>query len=429
LPDASLTLRARAERAIARCRELAKITDVPGETTRTYLSPATRHAHHLLLKWMTAAGLRIEVDAVGNVRGLRPGPDVDAKRLLIGSHVDTVVNAGAFDGILGVALGLELIDALAGTPLPYAIELLAFSEEEGVRFRKPFLGSLAVAGELDAATLALTDAAGVSMSQAIADFGLDPADLADAVLAPESFAYLELHIEQGPVLESEGRPIAAVRAIVGQTRMTLHFHGQANHAGTTPMHLRHDALAAAAEWALNVERIAQATPGLVATVGSVETRPGLGNVIAGEVVATLDVRHADDTIRADAVAAAIASANWAAEARGVTLTTHTSIDQVAIPMAPPLVALLEAAARDAGYDATPVTSGAGHDAVILGRRIPVAMLFLRSPGGLSHHPGESVLTEDVEAALTVGLEFLLRLGDDVAFVSAAAKEASCNLSA
>jgi allantoate deiminase len=406
-----MTLPSRAARAIARCRELAAITDVPGETTRTYLSPATHLAHDLLLEWMSSAGLDSSIDAVGNLRGLRPGPK--AKRLIVGSHIDTVVDAGAFDGILGVMLGLELIEALGDDPLPFAIELIAFSEEEGVRFRKPFLGSRAVAAELAPEDLALTDTHGKSMAQAIADFGLDASSMADAELAPETFAYLELHIEQGPVLESEGRPIAAVSAIVGQTRMSLNFHGQANHAGTTPMSLRRDALAAAAEWVVAVERIALDTPCLVATVGCVETRPGLGNVIAGEVAATLDIRHANDAVRTLAVGTAVAAAQAAADRRGVHLATHTSIDQVAVPMDPHLLALLTASATRTGFDATPIASGAGHDAVILARRVPVAMLFLRSPGGLSHHPDEAVLAEDVQAALATALEFLARLGDDV----------------
>ncbi|SNT22185.1 allantoate deiminase [Granulicella rosea] len=420
MPHVLLQSLERVERVIARCRELASITDVAGETTRTYLSPATRDAHALVLGWMREAGLSTQVDAVGNLRGLRAGLSPQAPRLLIGSHIDTVVNAGAFDGILGVVLALELIEDLADTPLPYAIELLAFSEEEGVRFRKPFLGSLAVVGELTPEDLALPDAHGTTMEQAIAHFGLDPAEYAAARLAPESFAYLEIHIEQGPVLESEDRPIAAVHAIVGQTRMSLRFTGQANHAGTTPMHLRHDALAAAAEWIVAVEKLGQATPGLVATVGSAEPKPGLGNVIASEVLATLDIRHADDDIRHAAVAKAVAAAQSAADARGVTLSTSTSIDQTAVPMAPHLLALMEAAAKASGYDGTPLTSGAGHDAVILARRVPAIMLFLRSPGGLSHHPGEAVLIDDVEAALTTAMEFLRRLRDDVLSGSAQA---------
>jgi allantoate deiminase len=325
------------------------------------------------------------------------------------------------------------MDALGDTALPYAIELIAFSEEEGVRFRKPFLGSLAVIGALDESALDLTDSEGTDLYEAIEEFGLDPERVALAELDPASFAYLELHIEQGPVLEAEGRPIAAVSAIVGQTRMSLLFRGQANHAGTTPMRLRHDALAAAAEWVVKVEAIANATPELVATVGSVETKPGLGNVIAAEVNATLDVRHAEDAVRRQAVYQAIQAAQRAADSRGVALTLHTSIDQVAVPMAPHLTQLLVAAAETSGCDASPVSSGAGHDAVIVARRIPAAMLFLRSPGGLSHHPGESVIPTDVQAAFATAMEFLRRLGDDSALATALASARrygdACNPSA
>ncbi len=246
---------------------------------------------------MEAAGMTVQVDAIGNIRGFWPGPTPESPRLLIGSHLDTVPNAGAFDGILGVVLGVAIVEELKGQHLPFAIEVIGFSEEEGVRFSKPFLGSLALVGNLDAETLARTDRSGISVAEAIQAYGLDPMQLPAAVLANETFAYFELHIEQGPVLESEDISLGIVEALVGQTRMELVFAGQANHAGTTPMHLRHDAMAAAAEWIVAVEDYASSQNGLVATVGKMEATPGAGNVIAGHVTASLDVRHADDNVR------------------------------------------------------------------------------------------------------------------------------------
>jgi allantoate deiminase len=403
----------RAARCIARCRELATCTDVPGETTRTFLSPSMHRAHALLSEWMHTAGMTVRIDAAGNLRGLFGA--ADAPRILIGSHLDTIANAGAFDGVLGVVLGIALVEeiVLTNAALPFAIEVIGFSEEEGVRFAKPFLGSLALIGELDAATLARTDRNGVSVAAAIRDFGLNPSELPSAIVNDSAFAYLEFHIEQGPILESENRSLGVVDAIAGQTRMTLDFTGQANHAGTTPMgHLRRDALAAAAQWVVEVERYANACDGLVATVGKVETGTGAGNVIAGEFIATLDVRHARDEVRKVAVAHYLEYAETAGAARGVSVSATTQLDQPAVPMDPTLTELLAAAESTAtGQPAQNITSGAGHDAMIVARRLPSAMLFLRSPGGLSHHPDESVLPADVEAALKTGLEFLVLLRD------------------
>jgi allantoate deiminase len=409
----------RAREIIARCRELARCSDVKGETTRTFLAPSMHRAHELLTGWMQAAGMSVRVDAAGNLHGLLQATGPEAPRLLIGSHLDTIANAGAFDGILGVVMGVALVEEMAevareASPLPFAIEIVGFSEEEGVRFSKPFLGSLALVGELDAATLARTDRSGITVADAIRNFSLDPAELPDAIVDDSAFAYLEFHIEQGPVLESEGLALGVATAIAGQTRMQLTFTGHANHAGTTPMGpLRHDALAAAAQWVVEVERYANASNGLVATVGKVESGAGAGNVIAGKFIATLDVRHAEDDVRRVAVRHYLDYAKTAGDARGVTVSHTTSLDQAAVPMDPVLTSLLgDAVARTTGRATRFMTSGAGHDAMIVARRVPPAMLFLRSPGGLSHHPDETVLAEDVEAAFATGVEFLRSLRDD-----------------
>jgi allantoate deiminase len=402
----------RAVRVIDRCREIAACTEVPGEITRLFLTPSMHEVHALLRGWMEGLGMTVRIDAVGNLRGLWPGIASMSPRLLIGSHLDTVPNAGAFDGILGVVLGVSIVEELHGQHLPFAIEIIGFSEEEGVRFSKPFLGSLAVAGKLDANTLACTDRNGISVREAIRVYGLNPAQLAAAALSDGTFAYLELHIEQGPVLESEDRSVGIVGALVGQTRMQLIFTGQANHAGTTPMNLRHDAMAAAADWIVAVEDYAVKHDGVVATVGRVETLPGAGNVIAGQVTASLDVRHASDAIRKAAVIIIVQQAETAAAKRGVQVTAHAQLEQPAVPLNPHLTALLHKAAAQAGFPSRTMTSGAGHDAMILAPLIPSTMLFLRSPGGLSHHPDEAVLPQDVEAALATAMEFLAQLRDD-----------------
>jgi allantoate deiminase len=408
----------RALQVIDRCRELALCTQVEGQTTRTFLAPSMHRVHTLLGAWMQAAGMQVRVDAAGNLRGLLPaGPR--SPRLLIGSHLDTIANAGAFDGVLGVALGVALVEEIAATsssnpPLPFAIEVVGFSEEEGVRFAKPFLGSLALIGELNSATLARTDCNGVSVADAIRQFGLDPAELPAAVVDPAAFGYLEVHIEQGPVLDSQGHALGVVDGVAGQTRMQLVFTGQAGHAGAMPMGaLRHDALAAAAQWVVEVERYANQCHGLVATVGKLETRTGASNVIAGDATATLDVRHSQNALRQAAVQHCLDYAHAAGAARGVTVAHTTLLDHAAVPMDTALTALVaDAAARATGRATRMITSGAGHDAMIVARRVPSAMLFLRSPGGLSHHPDEAVLPEDVQAALATGLEFLRSLRDD-----------------
>jgi allantoate deiminase len=412
-----MTILTHAQQAIARCRTLAQCTEVEGETTRTFLSPPMHQVHDHIQSWMSAAGMTVTIDPIGNIHGLHGSPTIP--RLLIASHLDTVPNAGAFDGILGVMLAISLVEILnkSATTLPYAIEIIGFSEEEGVRFRKPFLGSLALTGQLDQSILDLREPedpanpeASLTVAQAISTFGLDPTRIPEARLSPQAFAYLELHIEQGPVLESLSIPLGVVTALVGQTRLEFTFHGQGNHAGTTPMHLRRDALTAAAEWIVAVESLARAAEGLVATVGRIEAHPGAGNVIPATVTVLLDVRHAEDSGKSAAVQTLTTAAQSIASARGVQVTHRTLLDQPAVTLDPHLTDLLEQAAAATGTPAVPLTSGAGHDAMVLAPHLPTAMLFLRTPqAGLSHHPDEQVLGEDAAAALTTTLHFLRAL--------------------
>jgi allantoate deiminase len=390
-----------ANRVIQCCRDLAACTEEAGRTTRTFLSPPMHEVHRILGDWMRRVGMQVSVDAAGNLRGVRAGSG--ASRLVIGSHLDTVPNAGAFDGILGVVMGVALVETLGQTPirsmLP-TIEVIGFSEEEGVRFGIPFIGSRTVAGTLDETILK------PGVVAAIEAFGLDPNDLPAARLGSSTGAYLEFHIEQGPVLESLDLPLGIVDAIAGQSRRSFTFSGKANHAGTTPMSLRRDALTAAAEWICSVEKLAARTPGLVATTGSIAVEPNATNVISGIAHVSLDVRHSCDATRLSAVAEMIASAVEICKRRGIELDHDQRLDQSAVEMNADLRNTLARAVMAAGYSVHNMTSGAGHDAMILAPHVPSAMLFLRSPGGISHHPDESVIATDVAAALAVGVRFI-----------------------
>jgi allantoate deiminase len=360
-------------------------------------------------RWIKPPGARVRVDAAGNLRAFYPGVEPNAPRVLIGSHLDTVPDAGAYDGVLGVVLAIALLEELRGRRLPFGIEVVGFSEEEGVRFGTPFIGSRALVGRLDRELLDAQDAEGISVRKAIEEFGLNPDEIPQAELESDALGYLEFHIEQGPALENLNRPLAAVEAIAGQSRLELAFCGRANHAGTTPMHLRRDALAGAAEWISAVEKAAQRIDGLVATVGKIEAKPRATNVIAGEARVTLDVRHRSDETRLRAVKDLIGKAREIATRRGLSVTETTLLDQRAVAMDPFLVAEIEAAICKSGGKPHRMTSGAGHDAMIVAEKIPAAMIFLRTPGGISHDPAESVAVEDVEKAIECGLHLLEQL--------------------
>ena len=402
-----------AREVIRRCRMLAACSDEPGFTTRTFLSDSMRKVHGMMGVWMTAAGMDVRVDPAGNLRGVYAGASTDARRLLVGSHLDTVPHAGAFDGVLGVVMGLSLVESLHGQRLPYGIEVIGFSDEEGVRFGVPFIGSRALVGELDVSLLAVQDPDGVSVAQAIRNFKLDPSRMVDARADANPLGYLEFHIEQGPLLESADCPVAVVDRISGRTATDVTFAGAAGHAGTTPMSGRRDAVAGAAEWIGCVEALARGTKGLLATNGRIDAEPGAANVIAGRCRVTLDVRHADDTIRAAAVERLRLEAEEIGARRRLQVEWTLRLDQAAAPMDPQLVAVLGRALEAAGAPMTVMSSGAGHDAMVLAAYMPAAMLFIRTPGGISHHPDESVNEGDVACALATGMNFLNELAASI----------------
>lgn len=417
---APLQTQNRAAALIAECQLLARMTEKPGLTTRRYLTLPVAEVHAHLRRRMESLGMSVTLDAAGNLRGLWQPATAPPRRLIIGSHIDTVPDAGAYDGVLGVVLALELVAEAAAHSLSLAIEVIAFSEEEGVRFSVPFLGSRAVAGRFDPALLALQDSEGITLDQAIRNFGLDPDQIDQAHVSEDAFGFLEIHIEQGPVLEAENLSLGVVTAIVGQTRCELQFSGQSNHAGTTPMSLRQDALAAAAEWITLVESTAReplsrenadqdGRSALVATVGKLTIHPNASNVIAGTVQVSLDVRSARDSMRETTVTELLDSAQAIAARRGIKVESKRLMNQPAVPMDEQLTALLAEAVEATGHPPRRMPSGAGHDAMVLGTRLPSAMLFLRSPGGISHHPDEAVRETDVEAALQAAFLFLRRL--------------------
>lgn len=400
-----------AREVIRWCRQLAKLSEDPHAITRTFLSKPMRDVHTALAAWMARAGMTVRVDAIGNLRAVYPPqlskvPPAAVPRFYIGSHLDTVPNAGPFDGVLGVVIATALIELLGEKRFPFAIEIVGFSDEEGVRFGAPFLGSRALAGTFDMALLDRTDEAGRSLGDAIRTFGLDPNRIVDTQAPANALGYLEFHIEQGPVLENLNLPLAVVDVISGQSRAELTFAGVAAHAGTTPMKMRKDALACAAAWIAEVEREALTTSGLVATVGRIAIDPGAGNVVPGRAVVSLDVRHPADRMRKAAAERLLKAADEIATRRGLKMTCEARLDQPSVAMDPTMAAMLDRAVEQAGSAAHRMSSGAGHDAMVLAAKMRVGMLFLRSEGGISHHPAENVREDDVAAALDAGLKFL-----------------------
>jgi allantoate deiminase len=377
---------------------LARCSDEPGRITRLYGTAAHASASETLSGWMNAAGMAVGRDAVGNLIGRVEG-EREAAPLMLGSHFDSVRDAGRFDGVLGILVAIAVVERLqaAGRRPAVPLEVVAFADEEGTRFGTAFLGSSVIAGRFDESELERVDAAGVSLEAAIRDHGGDPAGLAGAARAPG--AYVEVHIEQGPLLEERGAALGVVTAIAGQTRAALRLGGVAGHAGTVPMDLRHDALCAAAEVVLAAEALAHAAPPLVATVGRLAVAPGTANVIPGSAELSVDVRHPDDAERAAAVRRLRGEAERAAEARGVRLEWEERLDQPAVGCDAALSQALAQAAAGAGAPPLLLPSGAGHDAAVMAAVAPIAMLFVRCAGGVSHHPDESVAEPDVAVAV------------------------------
>lgn len=392
-----------AVKCMQRCDQLSLHTETPGVITRRFLTPPMKRVHQDIGDWMRQAGMNVRVDAGGNLIGnLSRSGDPNAKRLVIGSHLDTIPNGGRYDGILGVMIGIAVVQSLGDQTLPFDLEVVGFSEEEGVRFSMPYFGSHTVAGTFDPGWLELTDGENLSLASVIESFGLSPRDIPASAMDPANvIGFIEAHIEQGPVLARDNLAVAAVGAIAGQTRMTVAFHGRAGHAGTTPMDGRADPLVAAARWIASVSDYANSVDDLRATIGRASVMPGARNVIPGGVELSLDVRHGIDSVRQRAVDDLIATAIGAARAGGVTFEIVESQLQDAALMDARLTDAMVAAITRSGHRATTMLSGAGHDAAVMAARFPTAMLFIRQPHGISHHPDEDVETSDVAVAIEV----------------------------
>jgi allantoate deiminase len=396
-------------RLMQRLDALALHSDEPGRLTRLYLSPAHKRAVEELSAWMREAGMQVRVDPLATVIGRYEGQEPGAPAVLIGSHIDTVRNAGKYDGSFGVLAGLVAVEELAGRGerFPFAIEVLAFGDEEGVRFPSTLSGSRAIAGTFDPSVLSGKDEAGVTLRDALTAFGCSVDRIGEAVM-PESavLAYIEAHIEQGPVLEALDLPVGVVSAINAACRLAVTATGEAGHAGTVPMPMRKDSLTAAAEMVLAVERAGCAHAWLVATVGLIEARPGAVNVISGETSFTVDARAGSDELRDRCVADIGSAIEEIAARRGVEATIRVTHLAPATPCSPALIAALSEAARRTGLQPVELPSGAGHDAMAIATLCDVGMLFARCKGGISHNPAESITVEDADACLRVLLEFL-----------------------
>lgn len=398
-------------RAVARCDALAvqPFSDSAEGLTRTYLSPAYHAAQEQIAVWMTEAGMTVRRDAAANLIGRYEGREAGARALVIGSHIDSVRNAGAYDGPLGVMLGIEAVAALAASDVrvPFAIEVYAFGDEEGSRFPAAMLTSRAVAGTLDPVTLDVADRDGVRLGDLV-DLAAYPSARREA---GEILGYLEAHIEQGPVLEAEGLALGVVTGIAAQLRFEIGLCGTAGHAGTTAMGLRRDAVAGMAEMVLAAEEVATAGPAdLVATVGVVEVPSGAANVIAGRSRFTLDVRAGDAAVRDRAAEDILRRFRAIAGRRDLGLSVRQVHDLPASPCDPALMDLLDTASAEVGHRPFRLVSGAGHDAMIMAALCPTAMLFLRCRGGVSHNPAEHVEPADADAALDVMFGFIRLLG-------------------
>lgn len=390
-----------AQQVLDRCAELDRFTATPPRLERVYLSPEHAAANEVVGRWMEQAGLRTWQDAAGNQWGRREGRTPGLPALLLGSHLDTVPDAGSYDGMLGVVMAVAVAERLAGTDLPFALEVVGFSDEEGTRFGTALLGSRAVAGDWVEEWWDLRDRDGVTLHQAFTAFGLDPRRVGEAARRPEELVgYLEAHIEQGPYLEAAGRSLGYVTSIAGARRFRLTVLGEARHAGGTPYHRRRDALVSASEAITTIERLARDSDGCIATVGRIEVQPGAVNVIPGRADLSLDLRAATDAARDAMWERMRAEIERQCAARGTRLEVTQTHSAAAVPCSAWLQQAVAAGIRRTGDDApTGLWSPAGHDAMAIGAIAEVGMLFLRCHDGISHHPDEDVHAHDVAAGL------------------------------
>ncbi|MEM6468193.1 MAG: Zn-dependent hydrolase [Planctomycetota bacterium] len=395
------------------CDLISQMTECEGEITRRFLTPPIQQSHDYLRGCMETLGLSVRVDDAGNLIGRREGTN-NKKTLLVGSHLDTVPGGGKYDGLLGVTLGIAALELIGPVSLPMNVDVIGFSEEEGVRFAQPYLGSSAIAGVFESDWLDRLDGDGQSMRSVMEAFGLQPSCISDAAYrTDEVIGFVEAHIEQGPLLYRVDRPVGLVDSIAGQSRLQLRFTGRQGHAGTVPMSLRHDALVSAARWIAEVSRVGNSIDGLRATIGRIKASPNARNVIPDTVELSLDVRHFDDKIREDAVTELCRIGMGGEEKDGVRFEVIENQAQCAVQMDDDLCSLMNASMASKGIRSFRMFSGAGHDAAVMASKFPTSMLFLRQVTGISHHPDEDVAEEDVAVAIDVLADFILRVAQQV----------------
>lgn len=400
----------RAEKILQRINELASVSEDEGCITRTYGTNAFIEGRNKVEQWMKEAGLPTAIDNIGNIRGKLLSSAASAKTFVIASHIDTIINAGKFDGPLGVLAGLDLLEELihSKTELPFHIELIGFCDEEGSRFHTTYLGSKAVAGSFDYSILDAKDVAGISLEEVIRKNGGDTGKLSkDAIAKDNWLGYFEIHIEQGPVLYEKNIPVGLVSAIAGQRRVGMVFNGEAGHAGTVPMDMRKDALICAAEFIIEVEKFAIANKeNIVATVGKTHIINAASNVIPGEVICSLDLRSADETKLSSAYEKIRNMAEDICKRRNIILEWNLIQQAKPVICSEIMNKLMKQSIADAGYEVIELVSGAGHDAVPVSEVSPVSMLFVKCFKGISHNPAEDVELKDIAAAVRVSDNFI-----------------------
>ncbi|MGI9523634.1 MAG: allantoate amidohydrolase [Hyphomicrobiaceae bacterium] len=392
-----------------RFSQFARHSDEPEQLTRVYLSPAHKRACEELEGWLQQAGMTTRCDALATLIGRYEGTELAAPALLIGSHIDTVRNAGKFDGTLGVLAALAAVEELhrLNERFAFAIEIVAFGDEEGVRFPITLSGSRALAGTLGRHAFNVKDAAGISLGDALREFGCDPEQLLEARRSPvDTVAFIEAHIEQGPVLEQNDQPLGVVTAISAAKRFSVTVTGSSGHAGTVPMDMRSDSLAASAEMVLEIEALAKRADQVVATVGFIEAKPGSVNVIPGTTSFTIDLRSATNSECKEQADRIEEKLTEIARRRGVSVSVQPTHAMEAVECALNVRNELSRAIETLGYQPIALPSGAGHDAMAMATLCDTGMLFVRCKGGLSHHPGESIAEADADACVRALLAFI-----------------------
>ncbi|MBU99415.1 MAG: allantoate amidohydrolase [Rhodospirillaceae bacterium] len=388
---------------------LALISEDKDFLTRRYLTSQHKKVNQLVADWMSVAGMKAWQDPIGNIVGRYEGHENGLPALMLGSHLDTVVNAGKYDGMLGVVTAIHCVASLQrqGKRLPFAVEVIGFADEEGTRFKSTYLGSKAVAGTFDLDTLDRLDSDGISMKEALNTFGLDIKNIPQAARSKnEIAAYVELHIEQGPVLEDKNLAAGIVTEIAGATRLSVEIVGKAGHAGTVPLNLRQDALVTASECIVKLEKIAKASANTVVTVGEILIKPGASNVIPGNAQFTVDLRSTENSVRTkveNEIQQALQEICTKRKTKLITTKTHSAESTICSKN---VINQLDDAFVKSGHPTYFLPSGAGHDTAAMSDLTETGMIFLRCREGISHNPAESVKMGDIEVGFQIMLKFI-----------------------